>query len=64
MIDEQMPDLMVLDYKMTGMDGLAVMKARPRQARISPAGAEAPTATSAAPRIRAGLEAGVTDDAH
>ncbi len=26
MIDEHMPDLVVLDYKMTGMDGLAVMK--------------------------------------
>ena len=28
MIDEHMPDLVVLDYKMTGMDGLAVMKRR------------------------------------
>ena len=26
MIDEHMPDLMVLDYKMAGMDGMAVMK--------------------------------------
>jgi len=26
MIDEHMPDLVVLDYKMTGMDGMAVMK--------------------------------------
>ena len=26
MIDEHMPDLVVLDYRMTGMDGLAVMK--------------------------------------
>ena len=42
MIDEHMPDLVVLDYKMTGMDGLAVMKNAARQARdAAPARADA-----------------------
>ena len=42
MIDERVPDLVVLDYKMTGMDGLAVMQDAPRQDRDPiPAGADA-----------------------
>ena len=61
MIDEQLPDLLVLDYKMTGMDGLAVMKAL----RGRPATQALPvlmlTAMTDEPSTRAGFEAGVTD---
>ena len=61
MIDEHMPDLVVLDYKMTGMDGLAVMKAL----RAKPETEHLPvlmlTAMTDEPSTRAGFEAGVTD---
>jgi CheY-like chemotaxis protein len=61
MIDERMPDLVVLDYKMTGMDGLAVMKTL----RAKPETQSLPvlmlTAMSDEPSTRAGFEAGVTD---
>lgn len=61
MIDERMPDLVVLDYKMTGMDGLAVMK----ELRAKPETEALPvlmlTAMSDEPSTRAGFEAGVTD---
>jgi CheY-like chemotaxis protein/phosphoribosyl 1,2-cyclic phosphodiesterase len=61
MIDEQMPDLVVLDYKMTGMDGLAVM----RTLRAKPETQALPvlmlTAMTDEPSTRAGFEAGVTD---
>jgi len=61
MIDEHMPDLVVLDYKMTGMDGLAVMKAL----RAKPDTQSLPvlmlTAMTDEPSTRAGFEAGVTD---
>ena len=61
MIDESMPDLMVLDYKMTGMDGLAVMKAL----RAKPETQSLPvlmlTAMNDEPSTRAGFEAGVID---
>lgn len=61
MIDEHLPDLLVLDYKMTGMDGLAVMKAL----RGRPATQALPvlmlTAMTDEPSTRAGFEAGVTD---
>jgi CheY-like chemotaxis protein/ribonuclease BN (tRNA processing enzyme) len=61
MIDERMPDLMVLDYKMAGMDGLAVM----RTLRGKPAARPLPvlmlTAMTDEPSTRAGFEAGVTD---
>jgi CheY-like chemotaxis protein/phosphoribosyl 1,2-cyclic phosphodiesterase len=61
MIDEYLPDLVVLDYKMTGMDGLAVMKAL----RAKPATQALPvlmlTAMTDEPSTRAGFEAGVTD---
>ena len=61
MIDEHMPDLVVLDYKMTGMDGLAVM----RTLRAKPETQLLPvlmlTAMTDEPSTRAGFEAGVTD---
>jgi len=61
MIDEHMPDLVVLDYKMSGMDGVAVMKTL----RAKPETESLPvlmlTAMSDEPSTRAGFEAGVTD---
>ena len=61
MIDERVPDLVVLDYKMTGMDGMAVMKAL----RAKPETRALPvlmlTAMTDEPSTRAGFEAGVTD---
>ena len=61
MIDEHMPDLVVLDYRMTGMDGLAVMK----KLRANPETQHLPvlmlTAMTDEPSTRAGFEAGVTD---
>jgi two-component system phosphate regulon response regulator PhoB len=61
MIDEHIPDLVVLDYKMTGMDGMAVMKTL----RAKPATHALPvlmlTAMADEPSTRAGFEAGVTD---
>jgi len=61
MIDERMPDLVVLDYKMTGMDGMTVMKTL----RATPATQRLPvlmlTAMTDEPSTRAGFEAGVTD---
>jgi CheY-like chemotaxis protein/phosphoribosyl 1,2-cyclic phosphodiesterase len=60
-IDEHMPDLIVLDYKMTGMDGIAVTKAL----RAKPETRSLPvlmlTAMTNEPSTRAGFEAGVTD---
>ena len=56
-----MPDLLVLDYKMVGMDGMAVMKAL----RDKPATQHLPvlmlTAMADEPSTRAGFDAGVTD---
>jgi CheY-like chemotaxis protein len=61
MIDQHVPDLVVLDYKMAGMDGLAVMKAL----RAKPDTQRLPvlmlTAMTDEPSTRAGFEAGVTD---
>jgi two-component system phosphate regulon response regulator PhoB len=61
MIDEHLPDLVVLDYKMTGMDGLAVMKTL----RAKPETQNLPvlmlTGMTDEPSTRAGFEAGVTD---
>jgi CheY-like chemotaxis protein/phosphoribosyl 1,2-cyclic phosphodiesterase len=61
MIDEHIPDLVVLDYKMAGMDGLAVMKAL----RARPATLALPvlmlTAMTDEPSTRAAFDAGVTD---
>jgi two-component system phosphate regulon response regulator PhoB len=61
MIDEHMPSLMVLDYKMIGMDGLAVMKAL----RARPETRSLPvlmlTSMTDEASTRAAFEAGVTD---
>lgn len=61
MIDQHMPDLVVLDYKMTGLDGLAVVKLL----RANPATQLLPvlmlTGMTDEPSTRAGFEAGVTD---
>ena len=61
MIDQHMPDLVVLDYKMTGLDGLAVVKFL----RANPATKLLPvlmlTGMTDEPSTRAGFEAGVTD---
>jgi DNA-binding response OmpR family regulator len=61
MIDEHMPDLVVLDYKMKGMDGMAVMKTL----RASETTRSLPvlmlTAMNDEPSTRAGFDAGVTD---
>jgi len=61
MIDEQMPDLVVLDYKMAGMDGMAVMDTlrAKRETRSLPV--LMLTAMTDEPSTRAGFEAGVTD---
>jgi len=61
MIDARMPDLLVLDYKMSGMDGLEVMKTL----RAKPDTHHLPvlmlTAMTDEPSTRAGFDAGVTD---
>jgi len=61
MIDEVIPDLVVLDYKMRGMDGLEVVKTL----RAGSATRRLPilmlTAMTDEPSTRAGFEAGVTD---
>jgi CheY-like chemotaxis protein/phosphoribosyl 1,2-cyclic phosphodiesterase len=61
MIGERIPDLLVLDYKMIGMDGLAVTKLL----RADPATELLPvlmlTAMTDEPSTRAGFEAGVSD---
>ena len=61
MIDEYRPDLMVLDYKMTGMDGLAVMKALRARPEPPPPPVLMLTAMTDEASTRAGFEAGVTD---
>ena len=61
MIDEHLPDLVVLDYQMSGMDGVAVVKAL----RARPGTRSLPvlmlTSMADEPSTRAGFEAGVTD---
>jgi len=61
MIDANQPDLVILDYKMTGMDGLAVTK----HLRANAATLSLPvlmlTAMTDEASTRAGFDAGVTD---
>jgi CheY-like chemotaxis protein/phosphoribosyl 1,2-cyclic phosphodiesterase len=61
MIDEHMPDLVVLDYKMTDMDGLAVMKVLRAKPETQHLAVLMLTAMTDEPSTRAGFEAGVTD---
>ena len=61
MIDEDPPDLVVLDYKMAGMDGLAVVKTLRANSRTYRLPVLMLTAMTDEPSTRAGFEAGVTD---
>jgi CheY-like chemotaxis protein/phosphoribosyl 1,2-cyclic phosphodiesterase len=61
MIDEQMPDLLVLDYKMTGMDGMAVVKILRAKPETQSLAVLMLTSMADEPSTRAGFEAGVTD---
>jgi CheY-like chemotaxis protein len=61
MIDERMPDLVVLDYKMKGMDGMAVMKSLRARAETRDLPVLMLTAMTDERSIRAGFDAGVTD---
>jgi CheY-like chemotaxis protein/phosphoribosyl 1,2-cyclic phosphodiesterase len=61
MVDERRPDLVVLDYKMTGMDGLAVMKALRAREETRSLPVLMLTAMTDEPSTRAGFDAGVTD---
>ena len=61
MIAEHMPDLLVLDYKMAGMDGMAVVKTLRAKPATQPLPVLMLTAMSDEPSTRAGFDAGVTD---
>jgi CheY-like chemotaxis protein len=61
MIDMHLPDLVVLDYKMIGMDGLAVMKSLRGKPETQLLPVLMLTAMTDEPSTRAGFEAGVTD---
>lgn len=61
MIDEHMPDLVVLDYKMTGMDGLAVTKTLRARPETKALPVLMLTAMTDEPSTRGAFEAGVTD---
>jgi CheY-like chemotaxis protein len=61
MIDEFMPDLVVLDYKMTGMDGMTVTKTLRAKPRTQCLPVLMLSAMTDEPSTRAGFEAGVTD---
>ena len=61
MIDEHMPDLVVLDYKMAGMDGMEVIKTLRAKPETQPLPVLMLTAMTDEPSTRAGFEAGVTD---
>jgi len=60
-IDTRLPDLVVLDYKMSGMDGLDVMKTLRANAGTQALPVLMLTAMTDEPSTRAGFEAGVTD---
>ncbi len=61
MIADIMPDLVVLDYMMEGMDGLAVTRALRAQPQTEHLPVLMLTAMTDEPSTRAGFEAGVTD---
>jgi len=61
MIDACMPDLVLLDYKMPGMDGLTVTKALRAKPETQPLPVLMLTAMTDEPTTRAGFDAGVTD---
>ena len=61
MIDDDMPDLVVLDYKMAGLDGMAVMKALRAKPQTQLLPVLMLTAMADEPSTRAGFEVGVTD---
>ena len=61
MIDAHTPDLVVLDYKMDGMDGLAVMKTLLAKPTTQALPVLMLTGMADEPSTRAGFDAGVTD---
>jgi len=61
MIDAHTPDLVVLDYKMEGMDGLAVMKTLRSKSETQALPVLMLTAMADELSTRAGFDAGVTD---
>ena len=61
MIDKDLPDLVVLDYQMTGMDGLAVVKTLRAKPETKALPVLMLTAMTDEPTTRAAFEAGVTD---
>lgn len=61
MIVERIPDLVVLDYKMAGMDGLAVVKALRARSETQLMPILMLTGMTDEPSTRAGFDAGVTD---
>jgi CheY-like chemotaxis protein/phosphoribosyl 1,2-cyclic phosphodiesterase len=61
MIGEHMPDLVVLDYKMTGMDGLAVTRTLRAKSETHALPVLMLTGMTDESSTRAGFEAGVTD---
>lgn len=61
MIDESLPDLLVLDYKMSGMDGMAVMKVLRGRQETRDLPVLMLTAMNDEPSTRAGFDAGVSD---
>jgi len=61
MIDEQMPDLVVMDFKMPGMDGIEVVKTLRAKSETMRLPILMLTAMTDEASTRAGFEAGVTD---
>lgn len=61
MIDVELPDIVVLDYRMAGMDGLDVTKALRDRTRTRELPVLMLTALTDEPSTRAGFAAGVTD---
>jgi CheY-like chemotaxis protein len=61
MVDARQPDLVLLDYKMPGMDGVAVTKVLRARPETRPLPVLMLTAMADEPATRAGFEAGVTD---